>query len=330
MRALLSFGPLFMRHYRAFMVALLMAVVTVAAGVGLLAISGWFLTAAFLAGAGAAFNLFGPSSAVRGLSLLRILSRYGERMSGHDATLKALTQLRHWLFTRLMPNAGPLGKGLRRGDLIQRLTADVDTLDVVFLLAIGPMATALLAGSALCLVLWFVLPAAAIGYLGAFTAAAIGVPLLLTLATRRAGRDAVEGGLRANLGVTWTRTTLAEFSGCLGAGALLRFGTQFGVRQLAKLVPGYGTLIGGAAAGIASFATTYGLGRAAVLYLTARRAGNAFDAEAVAEEFRRAMAEATGAAKASRMFSRDRPSRDSSSRDSSSRDSSSRDGAAGK
>ncbi|KHJ53444.1 hypothetical protein LA66_18815 [Aureimonas altamirensis] len=187
-----------MRHYRAFMVALLMAVVTVAAGVGLLAISGWFLTAAFLAGAGAAFNLFGPSSAVRGLSLLRILSRYGERMSGHDATLKALTQLRHWLFTRLMPNAGPLGKGLRRGDLIQRLTADVDTLDVVFLLAIGPMATALLAGSALCLVLWFVLPAAAIGYLGAFTAAAIGVPLLLTLATRRAGRDAVEAmtGLR--------------------------------------------------------------------------------------------------------------------------------------
>lgn len=46
------------------------------------------------------------------------------------------------------------------------------------------------------------------------------------------------------LGVTWTRTTLAEFSGCLGAGALLRFGAQFGVRQLVKLVPGYGTLIG--------------------------------------------------------------------------------------
>ena len=75
-------------------------------------------------------------------------------------------------------------------------------------------------------------------------------------------------------------------------------------------MPGYGTLIGEAAAGWPSFATTYGLGRAAVLYLTARRAGNAFDAEAVAEEFRRAMAEATGAAKASRMFSRDGSSKD--------------------
>ena len=81
---------------------------------------------------------------------------------------------------------------------------------------------------------------------------------------------------------------------------------QFGVRQLIKLVPGYGTLIGGAAAGVASFATTYGLGRAAVLYLTTRRAGSVSDAEAVSVEFRRAMAEATGAAKASSMFSKDR------------------------
>ena len=44
MRALLSFAPLFVRHYRAFAVALLMAAVTVAAGVGLLVVSGWFLT----------------------------------------------------------------------------------------------------------------------------------------------------------------------------------------------------------------------------------------------------------------------------------------------
>jgi uncharacterized protein (DUF697 family) len=108
------------------------------------------------------------------------------------------------------------------------------------------------------------------------------------------------------LGVTWTRQMLAEFSGCLGAGALLRYGARFGVRQLVKLVPVHGTLVGGAAAGVASFAMTYGLGHAAVLYLTTRRAGNAFDAEAVAGEFRRALAEATGAAKASAMFSKDR------------------------
>ena len=111
--------------------------------------------------------------------------------------------------------------------------------------------------------------------------------------------------LAGMLGVTWTRATLAEFSGCLGAGALLRFGAQFGVRQLVKLVPGYGTVIGGAAAGAASFATTYGLGHAAILYLSSRRTGARFDADAVAEEFRRAMAEATGVARASRMFSRD-------------------------
>ena len=137
-------------------------------------------------------------------------------------------------------------------------------------------------------------------------AGAVGVPVV---------QGKMLHSLAGILGVSWTRATLAEFSGCLGAGALLRYGARFGVRQLVKLVPGHGTLIGGAAAGVASFATTYGLGRAAVLYLTTRRAGNAFDAEAVAEEFRRAMAEATGTAKASRMFSKDRASKDRASKD---------------
>lgn len=217
MRALLSFRPSFVRHRRAFLLALSLALVTVAAGVGLLAVSGWFLTAAFLAGAGAAFNLFGPSSAVRGLSLLRILSRYGERMTGHDATLKALTELRHWLFTRLVPNAGPLGKGLRRGDLIQRLTADVDALDVVFLLAIGPMATAFLAGSVLSIVFCFALPGAAFGYLAAFMAAAIGVPICLILATRSAGRDVVEA---------MTTLRMAALDGIDGRSEIIGFGCQ--------------------------------------------------------------------------------------------------------
>jgi uncharacterized protein (DUF697 family) len=137
-------------------------------------------------------------------------------------------------------------------------------------------------------------------------AGAVGVPVV---------QGKMLHSLAGILGVSWTRTTLAEFSGCLGAGALLRYGARFGVRQLVKLVPVHGTLIGGAAAGVASFATTYGLGRAAVLYLTTRRAGNAFNAEAVAAEFRRAMAEATGAAKASAMFSKDRASKGRDSKD---------------
>lgn len=198
MSALSRFLPLFTRHRGAFLAALSLSLITLAAGIGLLAVSGWFLTAAFLAGAAASFNLFGPSAAVRGLSFLRIAARYGERLSGHDATLKLLTDIRAWLFARLLPRAGPVGSGLKRGELVARLTADVDTLDVVFLLAFGPMLTALVAGLGMTVILAFLLPLAAPGFALAFLAAALGVPLLLVRATRRAGAAAVEaaGALR--------------------------------------------------------------------------------------------------------------------------------------
>ena len=53
--------------------------------------------------AGLAFNLFAPSALVRGFSFIRILARYGERLAGHDATLRLLSELRGWLFARLFP-----------------------------------------------------------------------------------------------------------------------------------------------------------------------------------------------------------------------------------
>ena len=45
-------------------------------------------TAAALSTAGAAFNLFAPSAGVRGLSFTRILSRYGEKLTGHGLKLR--------------------------------------------------------------------------------------------------------------------------------------------------------------------------------------------------------------------------------------------------
>jgi hypothetical protein len=105
------------------------------------------------------------------------------------------------------------------------------------------------------------------------------------------------------LGVPWSAAMLAEFSGCLGTSVLLRYGVMFGIRELVKLVPGYGTVVGGAAAAAAaSFAATYAIGYAALLYLKAYRAGARIDAAAVAAEFTRATKEATGYAEASRMF----------------------------
>src|SRR5690606_16653329 len=144
-----AFAPLFLRRSRAWLLALLLSLITLLAGTALLGTSGWFITAAALTTAGLAFNLFVPSALVRGFSFIRILARYGERLAGHDATLRLLADLRGWLFARLFPRLPLPDRTLRHGDLVSRLTADIDALDTAFLVAIGPIAAALAIGGVL-------------------------------------------------------------------------------------------------------------------------------------------------------------------------------------
>lgn len=183
MKALFYFAPLFLRVRVALVVTVTLSLVTLAAGVGLLGISGWFLTAAALSTAGAAFNLFAPSAGVRGLSFVRILSRYGEKLSGHDATLRVLSDLRRTTFAGLF-RLVPLGHRFGRADLVSRLLTDLDALDTLFLVGLGPITTAVLAGTGMTAVLAFMLPAAAGFYAAAFGLATFAVPIVLIAISR--------------------------------------------------------------------------------------------------------------------------------------------------
>lgn len=193
MKAILAFAPLFARLKRPMLLTLLLSLLTLAAGIGQLGLSGWFLTAAALSTLGSAFNIFAPSAGVRGLSFIRILSRYGEKLSGHDMTLRLLSDLRAWLFARLFPLA-PLGRRFGRGDLVSRLLADVEALDTLFLVALGPISTAVLAGLAMTVVLAWLLPGAAVVYALLFFAAVLLVPVGLVLASRAVGAEVVAAG----------------------------------------------------------------------------------------------------------------------------------------
>lgn len=152
---------------------------TLLAGTALLGLSGHFLTAAALAGSAAVgFNFFGPSAGIRALTFVRILSRYGEKLLGHDVTLRIARDLRTWFFARALPLA-PLGLGrLRIGELMARLMADIDAVDGLLVRAIGP----LLAVLALCLlatlVALAVLPAAGLVLLAALSLIAALAPWL--------------------------------------------------------------------------------------------------------------------------------------------------------
>mgnify|MGYP001092224122 CR=1 FL=1 len=190
MKALAYVLPLVGRLRGPLLLTLGLSLVTLAAGVALLGISGWFLTAAAITTAGVAFNLFAPSAGVRGLSFVRILSRYGEKVTGHDATLRLLSSLRRSTFAGLF-RLVPVSRLFGRGDLVSRLVADLDALDSIFLVGLGPLATAVMAGTGMTVLLAFTLPAAAAVYAVGFAVATVGVPVLLVVASRRAGAEIV-------------------------------------------------------------------------------------------------------------------------------------------
>jgi ATP-binding cassette, subfamily C, bacterial CydC len=68
----------------------------------------------------------------------RTVSRYFERLVTHEATFRLLADLRNHLFGRLLRLDEAQLRALGRGDTLNRLTADVDTLDHLFLGVVGP------------------------------------------------------------------------------------------------------------------------------------------------------------------------------------------------
>lgn len=147
MKTLLPFIKLFRHQWLMMSVGLLLSIISLIAAIGLLSLSGWFLSASAVAGltllSAQAFNYFTPGGGVRFLSIIRTASRYGERLATHEATFKLLTQLRVWAWRKILPLSARNLQGLRQGELLNRLVADIDTLDHLYLRLITPMLAAI-------------------------------------------------------------------------------------------------------------------------------------------------------------------------------------------
>lgn len=170
---------------------ILLACLTILANFGLMTLSGWFLASAALAGlagfaAQNAFNFFSPAAGVRFFATIRVLSRYTERLVTHEATFRLLATLRVWFYTKLEPLAPAALQSYRAGDLLSRIVADIDTLNLFYLRVYVPFIAAAVAALAM------------VGFFGIFSgpaAAALAVGLGLTglavpLFTQRRGSAA--------------------------------------------------------------------------------------------------------------------------------------------
>ncbi|MCZ0923413.1 heme ABC transporter ATP-binding protein/permease CydC [Vibrio diabolicus] len=142
MRDLLPYLKLYKKHWFGLSLGMLLAFLTLAASIGLLTLSGWFISAAAVAGLTVAretFNYMLPGAGVRGAAMARTAGRWGERVVSHNATFKLLTDLRIFFFKKLAPLIPGRVSTIRDADLLNRLVADVDAMDHVYLRLISPV-----------------------------------------------------------------------------------------------------------------------------------------------------------------------------------------------
>ncbi|WP_066013193.1 heme ABC transporter ATP-binding protein/permease CydC [Endozoicomonas atrinae] len=171
----------------------LLAIVTLLASLSLLSLSGWFITATAIAGLTFAtaqtFNFFTPGAGVRGFSIARTAARYAERLVSHDATFRLLSGLRSWFFSKLIPISQEQLGQYRKGELLDRLVADIDALDQLYLRLVSPLLSAVVVALLFSLFISFFSTTVAMVVLLAMILWIITMPLLFYVLGRKTGES---------------------------------------------------------------------------------------------------------------------------------------------
>jgi ATP-binding cassette subfamily C protein CydC len=210
-------------------VGLALAVVAAAASAALMGLAGWLIVRSAETGLAATstFSWIYPSAGVEALAVVRIAARYGERLTTHGATLTMLARLRARMFasaTRMAP------RQLRRfhsGDLLDRVQADIDSLDRAVLAVAVPTVVSAIVGASALVVLALIRPALAVVCALALAAALAG-DLVVGRRSRSAGAELARARAAAQtrlVEVLDGRTEIATYGA--GPRALAELGDRF-------------------------------------------------------------------------------------------------------
>ena len=135
-----------------------LALLTALSAVGLLALSGWLITAtaitglAIMAGGGMFLEMYRPGGGIRFFALSRTVGRYFERLHNHDLVLRAIAGFRSSLFSGLLELPVQQLRNTQDAEWLSRLTADLDNLDSLLLRLLLPPLVAI--GSVLLMALF--------------------------------------------------------------------------------------------------------------------------------------------------------------------------------
>lgn len=174
-----------------------LAVVAGSAGlgsaVGLAAVSAWLIARASQMPPVLALSI--AAVAVRTLGISRGVLRYLERLVSHEVALRGMATLRTTLYERLADGGARL-VALRRGDLLTRVGADVDTVGDVVVRGLLPVAVAVVVGSGSVVLVGVLLPAAGGALAVCLLLAGAGAPWWAVRAARTAEHLSVQARAR--------------------------------------------------------------------------------------------------------------------------------------
>jgi len=192
-RQLAPFIKLMRHHLKWMALGTGLGLLAVASVVGLLALSGWFICAAAYAGLSLAtaqlFNFFHPGIGIRLFAIGRTLARYAERVVTHDTTFRILHSLRGWFYIHLEPLAPSRLMMYRSGDILNRIVADIDALDNLYLRVLSPSVIALIITFLVAGFLWIFDPLIALFTALFLLVAGFGVPSLALRLGAASGHD---------------------------------------------------------------------------------------------------------------------------------------------
>ncbi|WP_174502522.1 thiol reductant ABC exporter subunit CydC [Acidiphilium sp. C61] len=182
----------------------LVALASLASGIALMAGAGHYIAASAI---GLAIAV---PVALEVTGVARVVLRYLERLTTHDATFRALGALRLWFYRGLARSAAG-GLGFRRsGDVLARLVNDIEALDGVLLRLLIPLLGAVMLVPALLVVVGQDDTAAAVLVLALFAIVAFVMPWRAMIAARAAAADETEAGGALRVAVLDTLTGLRE------------------------------------------------------------------------------------------------------------------------
>ena len=170
--------------------ALLLGAVTALFGVGLMASSGALIAEAALRPP--ILDLILLIVAVRFFGFGRAAARYAERLMSHDFLFRVLAKFRSAIFGAVAPQGARLAQKFHSGDLMRRITADVDRLQGAFLNVAAPLIVAAITGVVSVAVIGMVSPMAALVVAVSMVVAGAVAPLVAWRLGRKDARQMVD------------------------------------------------------------------------------------------------------------------------------------------